>query len=163
YAGAMGWPQFISSSYRHYAVDFNGDGRRDLWNDPVDAIGSVANYFKRHGWRPGEEVIVRARLDEQVRGLSDLAVERGRKGLKPVMNLETFSQKGVYSVDEVPADQRAVLIKLQGDAGDEYWLGLQNFYVITRYNHSAMYAMAVYQLGQEVHRAYQSQVMANKK
>lgn len=163
YAGAMGWPQFISSSYRHYAVDFNGDGKRDLWSDPVDAIGSVANYFKRHGWRQGDTVTVPARLDEQARGISDLAVERGRKGLKPVMSLETLARKGVHSVDEIPADQRAVLVKLQGDAGDEYWLGLQNFYVITRYNHSAMYAMAVYQLGQEIHRVYQSQVMANKK
>lgn len=163
YAGAMGWPQFISSSYRQYAVDFDGDGKRDLWNNPVDAIGSVANYFKVHGWRPEAEVVVPAQLGEQVQDLSDMAVERGRKGLKPAMSLETFAQKGVYSVDEVPADQAAVLIKLQGDAGDEYWLGLQNFYVITRYNHSAMYALAVYQLSQEIRRAYQSQVMANKK
>jgi membrane-bound lytic murein transglycosylase B len=163
YAGAMGWPQFISSSYRHYAVDFDGDGRRDLWNNPVDAIGSVAHYFKAHGWRSGEDVIVPARLDGQARGLSDLAVERGRKGLKPVMSLETFAEKGVYSANEVAADQKAVLIKLQGDNGDEYWLGLQNFYVITRYNQSAMYALAVYQLSQEIRREYHSQVMANKK
>lgn len=150
YAGAMGWPQFIASSYRRYAVDFDGDGRRDLWNDPVDAIGSVANYFKVHGWQPEEAVIVPAKLGEHVEDLSDLAVERGRKGLKPVVSLEAFAQKGVYSVDEVPPDREAVLVRLQGDAGEEYWLGLQNFYVITRYNQSAMYAMAVYQLGREI-------------
>lgn len=163
YAGAMGWPQFIASSYRRYAVDFDGDGRRDLWNDPVDAIGSVANYFKAHGWRPEEEVIVPAQLDEHVQGLSDMAVERGREGLKPVASLEAFAQKGVHSDKEIPPDQAAVLVRLQGDSGEEYWLGLQNFYVITRYNQSAMYALAVYQLGQEIGRAYQSQAMADKK
>lgn len=163
YAGAMGWPQFISSSYRHYAVDFDGDGKRDLWNNPVDAIGSVANYFDVHGWRASEEVIVPARLGEEVQGLSELAVERGRKGLKPVRSLETFAQKGVYSEHKISPDQKAVLIKLQGDSGDEYWLGLQNFYVITRYNQSAMYALAVYQLSREIRQAYQSQVMVNKK
>lgn len=163
YAGAMGWPQFIASSYRRYAVDFDGDGRRDLWNNPVDAIGSVANYFKAHGWRPEEDVIVPAQLDAHVEDLSDMVVERGRQGLKPVVSLETFAQKGVYSVNDVPPDQAAVLVRLQGDSGDEYWLGLQNFYVITRYNQSAMYALAVYQLSREIRQAYQSQVMADKK
>lgn len=162
YAGAMGWPQFISSSYRRYAVDFDGDGRRDLWNNPVDAIGSVANYFKAHGWRPGEEVTVPAKLGEQVEDLSDIAVERGRKGLKPVMSLEALARKGVHSANEIADERLAVLIKLQGDTGDEYWLGLQNFYVITRYNHSAMYALAVYQLSREIRQAYQSQIVADK-
>lgn len=163
YAGAMGWPQFIASSYRRYAVDFDGDGRRDLWNNPVDAIGSVANYFKEHGWRPEEDVIVPAQLDAHVEDLSDMMVERGRRGLKPVVSLETFAKKGVYSAAEVPPDRTAVLVRLQGDAGDEYWLGLQNFYVITRYNQSAMYALAVYQLSREIRQAYQSQVMADQK
>jgi membrane-bound lytic murein transglycosylase B len=146
YAGAMGWPQFISSSYRAYAIDFDSDGKRDLWNNPVDAIGSVANYFRRHGWEKGGTVVVAAQLADNAADLSGIAVERGRAGLKPAHSVGALAGKGVRSEVALPPEQLATLLKLQGEQGDEYWLGLKNFYVITRYNHSAMYAMAVYQL-----------------
>ena len=142
YAGAMGMPQFISSSYRHYAVDFDGDGKRDLWDNPVDAIGSVANYFKVHGWIPGEQVVIPAR--------SDGKVEETRNKLKPHTSIADLAKQGVHPETAVDQDAKATLVTLKGKRGKEYWLGLDNFYVITRYNHSALYAMAVYQLSQEL-------------
>ncbi len=141
YAGAMGMPQFISSSYRHYAVDFDGDGKRDLWNNTADVIGSVANYFKVHGWKPGEDVVVPARVNGQI--------EETRNKLKPHTRISDLSRKGVFPRARIDEDPKATVITLKGKKGKEYWLGLDNFYVITRYNHSAMYAMAVYQLSQE--------------
>jgi membrane-bound lytic murein transglycosylase B len=141
YAGAMGIPQFISSSYRHYAVDFDGDGKRDLWNNTADAIGSVANYFKVHGWKPGEQVVVQARVKGQI--------EETRNTLKPHTRISELTKSGVYPLTNVGDHVKATVITLNGKKGKEYWLGLDNFYVITRYNHSALYAMAVYQLSQE--------------
>ena len=141
YAGAMGMPQFISSSYRHYAIDFDGDGKRDLWNSTADAIGSVANYFKVHGWKPGEEVVVRARLDGQI--------EETRNKLKPHTRVSDLVKVGLQPETKLDDKRKATVITLNGDNGKEYWLGLDNFYVITRYNHSALYAMAVYQLSRE--------------
>ena len=141
YAGAMGMPQFISSSYRHYAVDFDGDGKRDLWNNTADAIGSVANYFKVHGWKPGEQVVVPARVKGQI--------EETRNKLKPHTLVSELTKSGVYPLTNVGDHVKATVITLNGKKGKEYWLGLDNFYVITRYNHSALYAMAVYQLSQE--------------
>ena len=141
YAGAMGMPQFISSSYRHYAVDFDGDGKRDLWNNTTDVIGSVANYFNVHGWRPGEMVVVPARVNKQV--------EETRNKLKPHTRISELASNGVFPEVVIDNDKKATLITLKGKKGKEYWLGLDNFYVITRYNHSALYAMAVYQLSQE--------------
>ncbi len=152
YAGAMGMPQFISSSYREYAVDFDKDGRRDLWQSPADVIGSVANYFKRHGWRQGEPVTFIAQVQGDV---SELAVGRGRKGLKPKHSIASLQQAGISVGAKLPPEQNATLIYLQGKQGDEYWLGLKNFYVITRYNHSSMYAMAVHQLSGMIKSAYQ--------
>ncbi len=157
YAGAMGMPQFISSSYRRYAVDFDKDGRRDLWESKADVIGSVANYFKVHGWQGGEDVVIQARVNGDV---SNIAVGRGRKGLKPSKSVAVLSQAGVSSARTLPEDTPATLIRFEGDKGTEYWLGLQNFYVITRYNHSAMYAMAVYQLAQQIKDAYINQQAA---
>ena len=151
YAGAMGIPQFIASSYRSYAVDFDGDGRRDLWNNPVDAIGSVANYFKRHGWRNGEAIVSRAQFNNanaDIATLESLAVGRDRKGLKPKQTYATFINAGLVAEPALPTDSLVTLIKFADTEQDEYWLGAKNFYVITRYNHSAMYAMAVYQLAQ---------------
>lgn len=146
YAGAMGQPQFISSSFRNYAVDFDADGRRDIWNDPADAIGSVANYFNRHGWHQGEPVTARVK----VAAVSDPAL-LGSTELKPELPLATLRDKGVGAIpDDFAAELPAAMIGLEQEDGIEYWLGLQNFYVITRYNHSALYAMAVYQLSQEI-------------
>ncbi len=141
YAGAMGMPQFISSSYRHYAVDFDGDNKRDLWNNAADVIGSVANYFKVHGWKPGEAVVIPARVNGEI--------EETRTKLKPHTTVASLKSKGVFPRGIVDNDVQATVITLNGDDGKEYWLGLDNFYVITRYNRSAMYAMAVYQLSQE--------------
>lgn len=147
YAGAMGMPQFISSSFRAYAVDFDGDGKRDLWENKVDAIGSVANYFKRHGWKAGDAIISRA-------SVSSAAEKLGSKAMKPHKKVADYKKKGVSSTEKFKDDALATLLRLEGSQGDEYWLGLNNFYVITRYNHSPLYAMAVYQLGQAVENEY---------
>lgn len=141
YAGAMGMPQFISSSYRHYAIDFDGDGKRDLWNNTADAIGSVANYFKVHGWKPGDQVVIRARLEGHV--------EETRNKLKPHTRVSDLVKVGLQPETKLDNKLKATVVTLNGDNGKEYWLGLDNFYVITRYNHSALYAMAVYQLSRE--------------
>jgi len=141
YAGAMGMPQFISSSYRHYAVDFDGDGKRDLWNNTADVIGSVANYFKVHGWKTGGQVVIPARING--------SIEETRNKLKPHTRIADLAAEGVFPDAAVDDEKKATVITLNGKKGKEYWLGLDNFYVITRYNHSAMYSMAVYQLSQE--------------
>jgi membrane-bound lytic murein transglycosylase B len=145
YAGAMGMPQFISSSYRHYAIDFDGDGKRDLWNNTVDVIGSVANYFKVHGWEPGGQIVVPARINAHMKD----EIEETRNNLKPHTLITDMTNNGIYPEAEVDTSAKATLVTLEGNDGKEYWLGLDNFYVITRYNHSALYAMAVYQLSQE--------------
>lgn len=144
YAGAMGYAQFISSSYRHYAVDFDGDGKRDLWNNTTDAIGSIANYFKRHHWQPGGKVAVPAFV-----GGNHIKVTV-KKGFKPHSSIADLSNKGVSPKVKTDPTAMAALIELETRRGPEYWLGLDNFYVITRYNHSPLYAMAVYQLGQAI-------------
>lgn len=156
YAGAMGFGQFIPSSYRHYAVDFDGDARRDIVTNPVDAIGSVANYFKQHGWRSGEPVALQADL------IKPLAAESFSQALKPEHALSYWLDQGLKprlsasSNEALDSDQKTTAMLMEGEAGEEYWLGLPNFYVITRYNHSALYAMAVFQLSQEILTQYQS-------
>ncbi len=148
YAGAMGMPQFIASSYRTYAVDFDGDGQRDLWNNPVDAIGSVAHYFARHGWKRGGQITARANVE----GKGYLALIR--KGLKPHTRIGQLPEHGVHPLAKLPEDDLTALIELELTAGREYWLGLNNFYVITRYNHSEKYAMAAYQLARVIRSEY---------
>ena len=146
YAGAMGYGQFMPSSYRAYAIDFDDDDKIDIWNNPVDAIGSVANYFKQHGWKPGEAVVVAATVEGMVP--EDLFND----SLKPNKTLHDYAQAGVSVArpSEPPLDPNApaTAIKFELEKSHEYWLGLHNFYVITRYNHSSMYAMSVYQLSQ---------------
>jgi membrane-bound lytic murein transglycosylase B len=144
YAGAMGYGQFISSSFREYAVDFDGDGIKDIWNNKQDAIGSVANYLARHGWRRNELVTLPA----------STPVNEGRAlfnvSLKPSSTVAEMKKVGV-TVDANLADETNVSpMLLNGKQGEEYWLGLQNFYAITRYNHSKLYAMAVYQLSERL-------------
>ncbi len=145
YAGAMGMPQFISSSYRAYAVDFDGDGRRDLWNSKADVIGSVANYFKKHGWQRGGDVVRRASVKQNPEDAT-------RTKLKPHTSIADFRHQGVFTDKAYADDVMATLVTLEGDDGIEHWFGLKNFYVITRYNHSALYAMAVYQLSLELEK-----------
>jgi membrane-bound lytic murein transglycosylase B len=142
YAGAMGLGQFMPSSYRAYAKDFEGDGVIDIWTNPSDAIMSVANYFVAHGWKPGADVITPARF------AGDSALFDN--GLKPKMTVKTLAEKGLIATANASSEELATPIKFDGKTGEEYWLGLHNFYVITRYNHSAMYAMAVHQLSQSL-------------
>lgn len=143
YAGAMGLGQFISSSYRQYAQDFNHDGQRNLW-DPEDAIGSVANYLAQHGWQRGKDVAVPAYVSGQA-----YARLLNEKPVKPNLSLQALAAEGIAPVSNLHARQ-ASLVLLDGAAGNEFWLGADNFYVITRYNHSNKYAMAVHQLAQAI-------------
>lgn len=143
YAGAMGMGQFIASSYHHYAVDFDNNGQRNLWQTS-DAIGSVANYFKRHGWRKGEDVIVKANGNGK-------SFEKEGRMMKPHRSVESFRQQGLsFEQGLNTKNDQAVLVKLNGKKGTEYWIGLHNFYVISRYNHSPKYSMAVFQLSEEI-------------
>ncbi len=157
YAGAMGKSQFISSSYRRYAIDFDGNGKRDLWESNADVIGSVANYFKEHGWQTGQPVTF------------PVIAQGGRykallgKGLKPAVSISELAQYGVKPSSELPAEEgKVALLEFKKDNSTEYWAGLNNFYVITRYNHSHMYAMAVYQLSQQVKQDIKDYVAQNR-
>lgn len=139
FAGAMGYGQFMPSSYKQYAVDFSGDGHINLW-DPVDAIGSVANYFKAHGWGKGDQVAVMA--NGQAPGLPN--------GFKTRYSISQLAAAGLTPQQPLGNHQQASLLRLDVGTGYQYWYGLPNFYTITRYNHSTHYAMAVWQLGQAV-------------
>ena len=150
YAGAMGYGQFMPSSYRHYAIDFDGDGFADIWNNPVDAIGSVAHYFARHGWRRDAPVALRARAQQ----LSEAELDRvWNKIDKPNRPVSYWLQRGLEPILPVDGQRLAQPLKLEGIHGTEYWLGFHNFYVITRYNRSHLYAMATYHLSRELRRA----------
>ena len=144
YAGAMGRPQFMPSSYRAYAVDSTGDGRRDIWNDWTDVAGSIANYFIAHRWQTGEEVATQATLSARFEGPVPEAT------LKPQSTVAALTRQGVMFVTDLPADSAGQLMEFDGGSGTEHWIGFHNFFVITRYNRSTMYALAVYQLGEEI-------------
>lgn len=144
YAGAMGLPQFMPSSFRNYAVDFDGDGHINIWNNPDDAIGSVASYFKRHGWVAGEGVVSRA----WVEGMR--ADEGLTTGIEPVKTVGELRTLGWSVHDSLRDDLPVTAFRLEGESGPEYWMGLKNFYAITRYNRSVMYAMAVHQLAEQL-------------
>ncbi len=144
YAGAMGRPQFMPSSYRAYAVDSSGDGQRDIWNNWSDVAGSIANYFLKHRWQPGEDVAARATLTARFKGPVP------KTTLKPSASVGELSDLGVMFATELPLDATSQLFELEGADGTEHWVGFHNFYVITRYNRSVMYALAVHQLGQAI-------------
>jgi membrane-bound lytic murein transglycosylase B len=144
YAGAMGRPQFMPSSYRAYAVDSTEDGKRDIWSNWSDVMGSVANYFVRHGWKENQPVAATATLGAQWQG------DTPENTLKPQETVTSLSHQGVLFSTELPGDATSQLITLTGEDGEEYWVGFHNFFVITRYNRSVMYALAVHQLGQEI-------------
>ena len=144
YAGAMGRPQFMPSSYRAYAVDSSDDGQRDIWNNWQDVIGSVANYFVEHGWQRGNDVVVSAALGSQWRG------NPPKNTLKPSETVASLSSKGVLFSTDLASDHTSQLLTLEGADGTEHWVGFHNFFVITRYNRSVMYALAVHQLGEEI-------------
>lgn len=149
YAGAMGYPQFIPSSYQAYAVDFDDDGIRDIWNNPVDAIGSAANYFAEHKWRHAEMVAVPASVtgNEYAKGFT---LDRG---LEAKISVGELKKLGWTPETELADDLQVMAFEF--DAGDEnqYWLGLHNLHVITRYNRSVMYAMVVHQLADLIREA----------
>ena len=146
FAGAMGLGQFMPSSFLKYAVDFDGDGRKNLW-DPEDAIGSIAHYFAAFGWQPGAPVVSPAIVvGDQAEGL--------KNGFDTRYSLSTLASYGIRPKLAHPADEVS-LLRLSTTQGADYYVGYPNFYVITRYNHSTYYAMAVYQLGQAIKQRYQ--------
>lgn len=139
YAGAMGYSQFMPSSYIAYAKSYDPEGNADLMNSPEDAIASVANYIKVHRWQEGAPIASKANFTREVTNLN-------KQVLRPKNNLSDYTKIGILPEDEIGGDPKATLVKLD----DDYWFGFSNFYVITRYNHSPMYAMAVYELGTEI-------------
>jgi len=146
YAGAMGLPQFMPSSYRRYAVDFDGDGQIDLWRSVPDVIGSVANYLRLFGWKGGEPVVTPARIEAtDPQPLLDL-------GLRPSMTLDQWRMRGVEDMSRHNPGLNAALFQLDLVGGPEFWLGFDNFYALLQYNRSRNYVMAVYELAQEIKR-----------
>jgi membrane-bound lytic murein transglycosylase B len=144
YAGAMGPPQFIPSSYRNFAVDGDGDGKRDLINNWDDILASVANYFAVHKWQAGKPVAALATISE---GTGELEFN---EGLKPHSTVGAISAAGIFFPAELDNDANADIWQLEGKTGPEYWVGFDNLYVITRYNHSVMYALAAWELGNSI-------------
>jgi len=141
YAGAMGLGQFIPSSYISYAVDFDGDGKKDLWHNRGDAIASVAYYFKRHGWKKDGPVADRVTLHN-----TD-ADKFANETLSLKGTMQDWKKRGV-NLPKNRSEQKAALFRYKQEDSQEYWLAYKNFYVITRYNHSRLYARAVYELSQ---------------
>ena len=150
YAGAMGAGQFIPSSYRAYAVDANGDGRRDVWADWEDILASVANYFEAHGWRAGEPVAA-----EAVKGPTWSGMEPGQNlGLDETVG--SLSAAGYLFVTDLPVASEAMVFGVERDpSSSAYWVGFHNFHVITRYNRSVKYALAAHQLSLAIRAAYE--------
>jgi membrane-bound lytic murein transglycosylase B len=142
YAGAMGAPQFIPSSFRAYAVDGDKDQRIDIWSNWQDVLASVANYFHRHGWQSGQPVAVQASRTTDA--------EPGSRELGLDTTVQALRDEGWAFNTSMPPESAAMAIKLSGESGPEYWVGFQNFHVITRYNRSVLYAMAVHQLAMEL-------------
>jgi membrane-bound lytic murein transglycosylase B len=144
-------PQFLPSSYRRHAVDFDHDGKRDLWNHS-DAIGSIANYYKTFGWQPDEKVIVA--LEQPVEPARDEFMQLLERGIKPNVTVAAIKRTGVSPAELVPDDAQVSVFAAETDAGTRYWLGFNNFYVITRYNRSVNYALAVHELALELRRMH---------
>lgn len=149
YAGALGYPQFLPSSIRRYAIDGDGDGDVDLRNDPVDAIHSVANFLFEHGWVRGGPIVMPARVANEA-----AAQPLVDAGILPTLDAAALNAAGVQSDLPAGSGERVTLVDLVSpSAATEYWLGFRNFYVITRYNRSSFYAMIVNDLAQELRRA----------
>ncbi|MGB1737893.1 MAG: lytic murein transglycosylase B [Pseudomonadales bacterium] len=147
YAGAMGYGQFIPTSYEAYAIDADQNGFADIWSTPHDIIASVANYFAEHRWTPGLTPLFALEApDASLEPLFDNA-------LKPKRTAASIREMGVPLPSEIGADEKVTLLRYAGKTGDEYWVGTQNFYTITRYNHSRLYAMAVFQLSEQLREA----------
>lgn len=140
YAGAMGMPQFMPSSFRTYAVDFDNDNRRDIWHNNSDAIASVANYFAEHHWQTGQAIAVP--VTAKYKNYDPVL----NNNLKPDLRLSELESLNLIISRQLPFDSKVKLLSFEQQEGKELWAALDNFYVITRYNHSPLYAMAVYQL-----------------
>jgi len=140
YAGAMGAPQFMPSNYRRYAVDASEDGRIDLWHNWPDVCASIGNYLKEHGWNPGEPVLSEATVEP------DKAADLDGRKLVLAETVGSLKEQGVSFDSSLPPDAPALLIAADEPDGVHWRVGYNNFYVITRYNHSPLYAMAVYEL-----------------
>ncbi|MEO7232455.1 MAG: lytic murein transglycosylase B [Polaromonas sp.] len=151
YAGAMGMPQFMPSSWASYAVDFDGDGTVDLWNSPADVIGSVANYFKAYGWQSGMPTHYPVRFDASRLDMDALMAP----DILPTFGVASFTAKGAVLEGRALEHKGplALIELLNGPDAPSYVAGTENFYVITRYNWSSYYAMAVIELGREVAQA----------
>ncbi len=149
YAGAMGLGQFMPSSYLEYAVDFDEDGRRDLWSSLPDVIGSVANYLHRHGWEPGQPVTYPAIVSSD----ADMGLV-AKRDFKPKKTMAELAQAGFRTNEPVGSETPGAVARLEEEDGDEYFITFQNFYVITRYNRSPLYAMAVYELSEAIRSGF---------
>ena len=143
YAGAMGWGQFMPTSIAKWAKDEDGDGHIDLWNSLPDICASVANYFREHGWESGQPIAVRAQPASDARELKP-------DGREPVYPLQQMAAWGYAPLERIDAQTASTLLTLDGENGPEFWLTFRNFYVITRYNKSPLYSMAVMQLAQAI-------------
>ncbi len=146
YAGAMGMPQFIPSSFRNLAYDFDKDGKKDIWKNNQDVIGSVAHYFHYHQWHPGEPVAVKTAL----KSIDPSLAYTGRKAKKPHLSMRKLNSLNIKTPKILSLNDLATIIELKQKESADYWLGFHNFYVITRYNHSNLYAMSVFQLSQKI-------------
>ncbi len=146
YAGAMGVPQFMPSSYRAYAADFDGDKFRDIWNNQGDTIASVANYFTVHHWQKDKDITF------PVSAVPKIYKQALTPGLKPDITVGELNTFGVRTPVDLDAETKVKLLAFTTEGDDELWVGLDNFYVITRYNHSPLYAMAVFQLSQAIRK-----------
>lgn len=144
YAGAMGYGQFISSSYRHYAIDGDADGKIDILNNKSDALASVANYFVKHGWRYGEPIAIR--LEQQQIDTKYLSAMPNPE--KPKKTIAELKAQGIKIPAQYDEQTKVTLMALETEQGMEHWLGFENFYVISRYNHSHLYSMAALQFSQ---------------
>ncbi|WP_199609362.1 lytic murein transglycosylase B [Flocculibacter collagenilyticus] len=155
YAGAMGWGQFIASSYRGYAVDFDNDGQANLFNSPADAIGSVANYFKKNGWKKNASISVPLpQLDASYNKYLDKTVKKPKHTFSTLFEADSPVVTANQNLLDINANEKVKLMRFAQPEGFDYWLGLHNFYVITRYNHSNLYALAVFQLSEKIKQEY---------
>ncbi len=153
YAGAMGLPQFMPSSFRAYAVDFDNDHRRDIWHNNGDVIASIANYFVQHHWQAGQAIAIPVTAKSEasahaprLRPVGENYKSALNKDLKPNLRLSELESLNLIITRQIPLDSKVKLLSFEQQQGEELWAALDNFYVITRYNHSPLYAMAVYQL-----------------
>jgi membrane-bound lytic murein transglycosylase B len=151
-AGALGYAQFIPSSYRYYAVDFDNDFRVDLFNNTQDAIGSIANYLAKHNWQKDGKTVEIVELDEAQQSLTQTKIT------KPTQSAQYWREQGLNISSTISDVAKLALIRMRGDQSKQTWLTFWNFYAITRYNHDNRYAMTVHQLSERLKQAFTSTI-----